>query len=240
MGDTLVANITALLGGVVPVLLLRLTYRNRLSDFRWISWVAAAILVAVGLQYLILVVPRLSARADTAEGSSELSELIDQIEYKMALAPLPDSAEFRASPSWGYYYNDGDSYVEGYSEVRLIRNMPAYQYKVRVRCSDPDVLYLAISEGYFGYSFATETSPRGSVTSVSVSIDNTNLLIADKVRVTDGFAIISASNLVDRLSKGVLLEFRISARVERFEWYRYHDAIFVLNLLGWSWRECFE
>ena len=220
-------------------------YRNGPSDFRWIPWVAVSIFCAVALQYLIFVAQRPSDRAATvavsnemSELSNEMSELVDEMEYKLALAPLPDSAEFHASPGWEYYYNDGDSYVEGYSEVRLIRNMPDYQYKVRVQCSNPDILHLTLSEGYFEYSFATEHSPRGSVTSVSLSIDNTPLLIADKVRVTDGSAIISASNLADELSKGVLLHFRFSGRVERFDWDTYHDVIFILKLFGWSWREC--
>ena len=240
MADVLVANIGALLAAFVTAIMHWSKYPRDTTDFRWVPAVTVTICVAIGLQYIILVVVQRpsSDRAEIVDVSNELSELADVMEYKLALAPLPDSAEFHY-PSWDYHYNGGYSYVEGYSEVRLIRNMPNYQYKVRVHCSDPNTLYISLAEGYFDYTFATDQSAKGSVTSVGIKLDNTILLNAEKVPVIDDIATISASDIADRMSKGVLLSLDLEVRVDDlFEDSSYHRTIFVLQLFWWAWREC--
>ena len=175
--------------------------------------------------------------SDMSEAADDLERMVDEIEYKLGLAPLPDDTEFHF-PTWHYHYNDGYSYVEGYSEVSLSRNVPMYQYRVRIQCSEPSTLYLSLLEGYFDYSFYIENSPQGHVTRISIRMDN-HRIVDDKVRVTDGSAIIPFSNLVDEFSEGVLLVVYLTAQVERFGWDDItHRVIFEMGLFDWHWREC--
>ena len=178
------------------------------------------------------------SESDVAALTDDFGRMVDEIEYKLGLAPLPDDAEFHY-PTWHYHYNDGYNYVEGYSEVRLHRNMPMYQYRARIQCSEPNTLYLSLLEGYFDYGFYIENSPQGHVTRVSIDIDNQTRVIAEKVRVADGSAVVSIPDLVKQLSEGVLLRVELAAQVERFGWEDITNrVIFDLNLFDWHWREC--
>ena len=212
-------------------------------NYRWIAVIVFFILFAIGLQYMILAGPRPPAQSETiasdvSEVTDDFERVVDEIEYKLGLAPLPDDAEFHF-PTWHYHYNDGYSYVEGYSEVVLNSNTPLFQYRARIQCSEPNTLYVSLLEGYYDYSFATENSPRGNVTRVTIYVNDDIRIVNEKVRVTDGSAIIPFSNLLEEFSKGVLIRVSLDAQVERFGWdNRSHSVIFDLQLFDFRWREC--
>ena len=239
MTDALIDNIAALLGGVVPAIVIRYMCRNGVSNFRWIPWVSVSIVVAILLQYLILVEPRpsYSVESDEVKAAVEAAtEAADKIiQTADALAPS-DSPEFHP-PSWNYYYNDGNSYVEGYSEVRLLGNKPDYQYKIFVKCMSPDTLHLVLSDGYRDYRFSTEDSSRGSVTPLYAYVDNDPLNYDRKVRVVDGTAVLPVDNVATILSKGALLKISLIARTDR-DTLLSQTAIFVLTHFKYTWDEC--
>ena len=244
MNDALVANITALLGGVVPAIVLRHMYQNGSSDFRWIPSVVLLIIVAIVLQYLILVEPRPSYDAEAAEveaavdaaveAADKLTGLVD--EYTDALTPSADSPEYHR-PTWNYYYNDGDSYVEGYSEVRLVGNTPYYQHKILIKCLVPDTLRVSPSAGYYDYSFSTEDSHLGDVTRVYARLDDKSLSFDNKVRVINGEAVIPLDDAPARLSNGALLELSLIMRADG-NGMSPQDAVFVLRHFDHTWDEC--
>lgn len=229
MAEVIVSNITALLGGIVPIIILRFTSNIGAKDFRVIVSIGAIVLIGVGLQYAILFESKPTARSEAAIPSG--------LPDKTPGAPLPDDAEFHL-PTWHYSYNDGYSYVEGYSEVVLNGNVPDYQYRARIQCSEPQTLYVSLLEGYYDYSFLTENSPHGSVTRITIYIDGHLQIVAEKVRVADDSAIIPFANLVEKLSEGVLLRVNLSAQVKEFDWNPFHSVIFDLDLFEWNWRDC--
>ena len=219
-------------------------YQNGSSNFRWVPSVAVLIIVAIALQYLILVEPRPSYHAESAEVEAAVDDAIEAVneitglvdEYKDTLTPPADSPEFH-TPTWNYFYNDGESYVEGYSEVRLLGNEPYYQHKILIKCLVPDTLHVMPSAGYYDYSFYTEDSHRGAVTPIYARLDNERLAFDRKVRVTNGTALVPIDDAPARLSKGALLELLLVMRTDR-NGMSPQDAIFVLRHFDHTWDEC--
>ena len=187
MVEGIVPYIGTVVSAIVPSIIYRSMYPNVRFDFRWIALAGVIFLAGAAFQYRILTTYN--------QPEALTSTTIKPNNTDETLFVPTSSAQFHY-PAWKYHYNSGDSYVEGFSEVRLAGTSVAFQYRANIQCSDPNTLRFSIGERK-EREFVTETSSLGNVTEVSIFIDRRVMLDIRKLPVTDNKAILYISDLAD-------------------------------------------
>ena len=169
-------------------------------------------LFAVMLQFVVRAVefrpiePSVPDEPDRVTVAQKLSVVVDELEDYIEI-----SAELQY-PGWKYYYNGGDSYVEGYSEIRQLSYVHYYQLAVRVHCSDPDVLHVILPESLRKIgTLAVKENAKGQFTEMSVVVGDDYLFVVARAELVDNYtAALTISDLPSILSNGILLDLRVS------------------------------